>query len=47
MWRSYGHCFNCQIDFENKLTLMVNIDEWVKNVKERKNKLWIRDQKER
>ena len=46
MWLSYGHCFNCQVDFENKLAVSGKLDEW-KADKERKNKLaWIRDQKQ-
>ena len=46
MWLSYGHCFNCQIEFENKLSVQGKLDEW-KADKERKNKLaWIRDQKQ-
>ena len=46
MWLSYGHCFNCQIEFENKLSVEDKLDKW-KADKERKNKLaWIRDQKQ-
>ena len=46
MWRLYGHCSNCQVEFENRLAIDGKYDEWVKSV-ERENKLaWIRDQRE-
>ena len=46
MWRLYGHCSNCQVEFENRLAIDGKYNEWVKSV-ERENKLaWIRDQRE-
>ena len=30
MWRLYGHCFDCQIDFEHKLRVEGKYDEWKK-----------------
>ena len=27
-WRLMGHCFDCQIDFENKLRIKGEFDEW-------------------
>ena len=30
MWRLYGHCFDCQIDFEHKLRVEGKYDEWEK-----------------
>ena len=27
-WRMMGHCFDCQIDFENKLRIKGEFDEW-------------------
>ena len=37
MWRLYGHCFDCQLDFEHKLRLEGKYEEWEKQkVKENK-----------
>lgn len=45
-WRLFGHCFDCQINFEHKLRLDGKYDEWEKN-KIKENKLaWIKDQKQ-
>ena len=30
MWALYDHCFECQIEFENKLMVEGNFDEWEK-----------------
>ena len=27
-WRMMGHCFDCQVDFENKLRVKGEFDEW-------------------
>ena len=46
MWMSYGHCFYCQIEFQNKLAVDGKLDKW-KADKDKKNKLaWIKEQKE-
>ena len=38
MWRLYGHCFNCQLQFEHKLRLEGKYDEWEKE-KVKQNKI--------
>ena len=46
MWGLYGHCSECQVQFENRLTIDGKYDEWVKNI-ERENRLaWIKDQRQ-
>ena len=46
MWYLYGHCFNCQVDIENKLRISGKFDEWA-HKKVVANKLsWIKDMKE-
>ena len=46
MWYLYGHCFNCQVDIENKLRISGKFDEWA-HKKIVANKLsWIKDMKE-
>ena len=30
MWSLYGHCFDCQIKFENKLRVKGEFEEWEK-----------------
>jgi hypothetical protein len=46
MWRLYGHCSECQVQFENRLMIDGKYDDWVKSV-ERENKIaWIRDQRD-
>ncbi len=30
MWRLFGHCFDCQIKFENKLRITGDYEEWEK-----------------
>jgi ribosomal protein L37AE/L43A len=45
MWYLYTHCFDCQVEVENKMRLEGTYDEWVEK-KVIANKLaWIRDQK--
>ena len=44
MYRLYGHCFDCQIKFENKLRLEGKYENWEKQ-KVLKNSLsWIKEQ---
>ena len=44
MYRLYGHCFDCQIKFENKLRLEGKYENWEKQ-KVLKNRLsWIKEQ---
>ena len=43
-WRIFGHCFDCQIQFENKLRIAGTYKEWEEN-KIRENKIaYIKDQ---
>ena len=45
-YRIYNHCFDCQLDIENKMRIDGTYDEWMEN-KIKANKLaWIKDQKE-
>ena len=45
-WMLYNHCFDCQVDFENKLRIEGSYNEWVSE-RVRKSKLdWIKDQKQ-
>ena len=44
MWRLYGHCFDCQIEIENKLRIEGKYEEWEKE-KIKQNKIaFIKDQ---
>ena len=44
MWRLFGHCFDCQSKFENKLRIEGKFEEWQEN-KILQNKIsWIKDQ---
>ena len=46
MWYLYTHCFNCQIEAENKLRISGEYDEWATK-KVIANKLsWIKEQKQ-
>lgn len=46
MWYLYGHCFNCQIEIENKMRINGTYDKWSTD-KVIKNKLsWIQEQKQ-
>ena len=38
MWRLFGHCFDCQIEIENKMRIAGTYDEWEKE-KIRQNKI--------
>ena len=31
MWKLYGHCFDCQVKFENKLRIDGTFAEWQEN----------------
>ena len=44
MWRLFGHCFDCQSKFENKLRIDGKFGEWQEE-KIRQNKIsWLKDQ---
>ena len=46
MWIYYGHCFDCQIDIENKMRIEGTYDKWSEE-KIKNNKItWIREQRE-
>ena len=46
MWSMYGHCFDCQVDYEHKLRLEGKYEDWQES-KIKENKLaWIKDQKQ-
>ena len=38
MWRLFGHCFDCQIEIENKMRIAGTYDEWEKE-KIKQNKI--------
>tara|TARA_R100001163_G_C5040864_1_gene179033 strand:- start:781 stop:1329 length:549 start_codon:yes stop_codon:yes gene_type:complete len=45
-YRVYNHCFDCQLEVENKMRIDGTYDKWMEN-KIKANKLaWIKDQKE-
>ncbi len=46
MYRLYNHCSECQVQFENRLTIDGKYDEWVANIERENKKAWIKDQKE-
>ena len=40
-WRIFGHCFDCQIQFENKLRIAGTYKEWEENkIRELANNIW-------
>ena len=44
MWGLFGHCFDCQSKFENKLRIEGKFEEWQEE-KVRQNKIsWLKDQ---
>ena len=46
MWIYYGHCFDCQIDIENKMRIEGTYDKWSEE-KIKNNKItWIQEQRE-
>ena len=42
-WYLYKHCFDCQIDFENKLRLKGKYDEWALQKTKSNQKAWVDD----
>ena len=42
-WYLYKHCFDCQIDFENKLRLEGKYDDWAINKAKDNQRAWIDD----
>ena len=43
MWLLYNHCFDCQIDFENKLRLEGKFEEWEQNKVTANHKSYLED----
>jgi hypothetical protein len=42
-WRLFGHCWNCQLDFEHKLRLEGKYDEWANGRAKNNQKAWVED----
>ena len=42
-WYLYKHCFDCQIDFENKLRLEGKYNEWALQKTKNNQKAWVDD----
>ena len=42
-WYLYKHCFDCQIDFENKLRLEGKYDEWALQKTKSNQRAWVDD----
>ena len=42
-WYLYKHCFDCQIDFENKLRLEGKYDDWAINKAKDNQRAWVDD----
>jgi len=42
-WRLFGHCWDCQLDFEHKLRLEGKYDEWATDRAKNNQKGWIED----
>jgi hypothetical protein len=43
MWYLYGHCFDCQIEVENKMRIEGTYDEWAKNKVKSNQKSYLTD----
>ena len=42
-WRMMGHCFDCQIDYENKLKIEGKFDEWAEKKMLENQKSYLKD----
>ena len=42
-WRLFGHCWECQIQFEHKLRLEGKYDEWATNRAKKNQRAWVDD----
>jgi ribosomal protein L37AE/L43A len=42
-WRLFGHCWDCQIQFEHKLRLEGKYDEWSTNRAKNNQRAWVED----
>ena len=45
-WRTKGHCFDCQIEFENKLKVKGEFDDYAKNIMNGNKKAYLKDLKQ-
>ena len=45
-WRTKGHCFDCQIEFENKLKVKGEFDDYAKNIINGNKKAYLKDLKQ-
>ena len=43
MWLLYNHCFDCQIDFENKLRIKGEYEEWERSKVKNNQKAYLED----
>ena len=46
MWMDYGHCFDCQVDDENKKRIEGKFDEWAEEKVKNNKIVWIKEQRE-
>ena len=42
-WRLFGHCWECQIQFEHELRLEGKYDEWATNRAKKNQRAWVDD----
>ena len=45
-WRTKGHCFDCQIEFENKLRVKGEFDTYAKEIINNNKKAFLKDMKQ-
>ena len=46
MWMYYGHCFDCQVEDENKKRIQGKFDEWAEEKVKNNKIVWIKEQRE-
>ena len=46
MWRIYGHCFDCQVEAENKMRIEGTYEEWAKGKIKNNTKAYLSDLEE-
>ena len=46
MYRLYNHCFNCQVEVENKMRIEGTYDDWEKEKIKQNQLSWIQEQRE-
>ena len=42
-WRLFGHCWDCQLDYEHKLRIEGKYNEWATNRAKGNQKAWVED----